>query len=72
MILSELLQEGMVIRHWSDQAVMLRQVETGDLYADAVDVMPCRFTYEETSEPIPDAELDAETALDIIMGEWKA
>ena len=68
MILSELLQEGMVIRHWSDQAVMLRQVETGDLYADAVDVMPCRFTYEETNEPIEEDELEAEEALRIITG----
>ena len=68
MILSELLQEGMVIRHWSDRAVMLRQVETGDLYADAVDVMPCRFTYEETSEPIVEDDLDPEEALAIITG----
>lgn len=68
MILSELLQEGMVIRHWSDQNVMLRQVETGHLYVDAVDVMPCRFTYEETNEPIEEDELEAEEALRIITG----
>ena len=68
MILSELLQEGMVIRHWSDRNVMLRQVETGELYEDAVDVIPCRFTYEETEIEIPDTELDAEEALAIITG----
>lgn len=68
MILSELLQDGAVIRHWSDQNVQLRQIETGELYDDAVDVTPCRFTYEETDIPIADEELDAETALNIITG----
>lgn len=30
----------------------IRQVETETVYEDAVDVMPCRYTYEETDEPI--------------------
>lgn len=54
MIQSELLQSGKRIRHWSDLDVMIRQVETGRLYEDAVDRMPCKYTYEETDEPIPD------------------
>ena len=36
------------IRHYSDEGKKIRQIETGILYDDAVDVMPCRFTYEET------------------------
>lgn len=52
-ILEEQVSE-MCVRHWSDQNVKLRQIETGELYDDAVDVIPCRFTYEETDEPIED------------------
>ena len=40
------------IRHYSDRNMKIRQVETGKLYEDAVDVIPCNFTYEETDEPI--------------------
>ena len=31
---------------------MLLQVETGMKYSDPVDVVPCRYTYEETDESI--------------------
>lgn len=52
MIIEELLENDRV-RHYSDQDMMIRQVETGNLYEDAVDILPCRFTYEETDTPIP-------------------
>lgn len=52
-ILEEQVSE-MCVRHWSDKDVRLRQIETGELYDDAVDVIPCRYTYEETDEPIED------------------
>lgn len=48
MIQTEYLQDGRLIRHYSDEGFMLRQVETGILYAEAVDVVPCRYTYEES------------------------
>lgn len=57
-----------VVRHWSDLGVKLRQTETGELFNDAVDLMPCDFTYEETDIPTDDDELDAEEALAIITG----
>lgn len=60
---------GTVERRYSDAGVMLRQIETDTLWPDAVDVKPCRFTYEETDLPVPDEELDAEEALRIIRGE---
>lgn len=50
-ILEEQISE-MCVRHWSDKDVRLRQIETGELYDDAVDVIPCRYTYEETDIPI--------------------
>ena len=42
-----------LIRHESDSGKMIRQVETGREYSSAVDVIPCRYTYEETEKDIP-------------------
>ena len=52
MIQVEYLREGTLVRHYSDSGMMLLQVETGIEYEDAVDVVPCRYTYEETDTPI--------------------
>jgi hypothetical protein len=52
MILTEFLNDGTLIKHYSDKGVMLLQVETGDKYSDPVDVYPCRYTYVETDELI--------------------
>lgn len=52
MLKSELIENGERIHHWSDAGLKIRQVETGIVYDDAVDVMPCRYTYNETDEPI--------------------
>lgn len=41
-----------LIRHESDAGVYIRQIETGVEYAAAVDVIPCRYTYEETERVI--------------------
>ncbi|MCR4963280.1 MAG: hypothetical protein K6B40_05300 [Firmicutes bacterium] len=67
MILEEQVSE-MCVRHYSDAGYMLRQVETDKLYSDAVDVIPCVFTYEETDQLIPDEDIDAEESLQILMG----
>ena len=47
-----------LVRHYSDAGVMILQVETGALYSDAVDVVPCRYSYQETDTPV---ERDAAT-----------
>ena len=52
MIQTEYLNDGTLIKHYSDKGVMLLQVETGAKYADPIDVVPCRYTYEETDELI--------------------
>ena len=67
MIQTETPEEGR-IRHYSDQGLKILQVETGIVYEDAVDNLPCLYTYEETDEPIPDTEINAQEALDILMG----
>ena len=56
MLKSELIENGERIHHWSDAGLKIRQVETGIVYDDAVDVMPCRYSYEETDEPIEEAD----------------
>lgn len=53
-----------LIEHKSDKGVLIKQVETGILYASAVDVYPCRYTYEETDKPIEVVEGDEATAED--------
>ena len=57
------------IRHYSDENFKIRQIETGILYDEAVDVVPCRYTYEESDEPIEDVELSSDEALEIIIGQ---
>ena len=54
MIIVELVDNDTRERRYSDKNVMLRQVETGILYEDAVDVIPCKYTYEESDVPIPE------------------
>lgn len=51
MIVTETLENNR-IRHYSDSGFRILQNETGLVYDDAVDVMPCRYTYTETDEPI--------------------
>lgn len=41
-----------LVKHYSDENKLILQVETGVKYAEAIDVYPCRYTYEETNEPI--------------------
>lgn len=56
MIKTEFLNDGTLIKHYSDAGFMLLQVETGIKYSDPVDVVPCRYTYEETNELIDNIE----------------
>lgn len=59
MIVTENL--GNQVRHYSDEGFYILQVETGKIYEDAVDVIPCKYTYTETDQKIePDEEADAE------------
>lgn len=69
MIVTEYLNNDTLIKHYSDKGVMLLQVETGVMYSDPVDVVPCRYTYTETDVLIEgEREFTAEDALDIIVG----
>lgn len=37
---------------YSDEGFYIKQVETENIYSEAIDVEDAPFTYEETSEPI--------------------
>ena len=50
MIKTELLNDGTLIKHYSNEGKLLLQVETGAKYAEPIDIYPCPFTYEETDE----------------------
>lgn len=48
-----------LVRHWASDSEngeeathYIRQIETGILYSDAIDTLPCRYTYEATEIPI--------------------
>ena len=56
MIRSEYVDDNTRIRHYSDENMMIRQIQTGILYEDAVDVLPCKYNYEETDIPIDPVE----------------
>lgn len=56
MIKTKLLNDGTLIKHYSDSGFVLLQVETGAKYADPIDVVPCIYTYEETDELIESEE----------------
>jgi hypothetical protein len=57
MIQIEYLNDGTLIKHYSDAGYMLLQNETGIKYADPVDVVPCRYTYTETDELIEGGDI---------------
>lgn len=52
MILTEYLNDGTLIKHYSNKGMLLLQNETGAKYSDPVDLVPCAYTYTETDEPI--------------------
>ena len=67
MIQTELLRDGTLIRHYSDEKKLLRQNETDALYADPVDIYPCPYTYTETDMYIDgDEEISGEELLQLM------
>ena len=57
MIKTELLNNGTLILHYSDDETKeLLQVETNTRYDSAVDIVPCPYTYEEVDKPVEETE----------------
>lgn len=45
-----------LIKTYSDAGFIIKQVETGIEYGEAVDVLPLKYTYVETDKPILEDE----------------
>lgn len=58
-----------LVKHYSDSGYRLRQIETGFIYDEAIDVLPCPYTYEETEELIesPEDIEDMQAALELAL-----
>ena len=64
MIQSEYLNDNTLVRHYSDSGLLILQNETGTKYPEAVDVVPCPYTYTETDEPLETEEEKIEESLE--------
>lgn len=40
-------------KHYSDSGVFIRKIGTEELYEEALDGVPCPYSYEETATEIP-------------------
>ena len=58
MIKTEMMKYNTLIRHFSDEGKMIRQVETGIIYSEAVDVVPCEFTYKEIDQVVEEIKIE--------------
>ena len=67
MIIEQMINEHR-IKHYSNNNMKIRQIETNNLYDSAVDNYPCIYTYEETEVPIEDSEISAEETINLIFG----
>ena len=50
MIQVEYLNDGTLVKHYSDKGYLLLQTEIGTKYSDPIDAVPCQYTYMETDE----------------------
>ena len=48
MIKTEYLIDEALVKHYSDAGMLILQVETGTLYNEAIDIVPCPYNYTET------------------------
>lgn len=55
---------------YSDNWMLIKQNETGQIYSDALDLVPCPYTYTETDIPAdPDEGDPYEEAGHILLGD---
>lgn len=59
-IKQEYIRDGSLIYQYSDSGKTLLQIETGVEYDEAIDVVPCKYTYEETENAIAEGEIATE------------
>lgn len=65
MITQETLElNGKQYLHTYSDTYMIMQIETGAVYADAMDIIPCEYTYVETDIELENHEEEQEKALE--------
>ena len=60
MIVKEFIQDGKLVKQYSDKGYTLLQVETGIEYNEAIDVYPSQYTYKETDKLIDSEQKEQE------------
>lgn len=68
MIKTERIESLQLIRRYSDKGMFIKQIQTGEVFPEAVDPIDSKFTYKETNVSIPTEHLSAQEALDVIFG----
>lgn len=63
MIVKESFNEK-IVKHYSDQHLKIKQVETGEVYDEAYDLKPCKYSYVETEEKIEENEEEVGYGMD--------
>lgn len=57
-----------MVRTYSNEGLRLRQVQTGVIYDEAIDIENSGYTYIETEDKADGEDLEPQEALDIIFG----
>lgn len=68
MIVTQRIESLGLVRHFSNRGMMIKQIQTGEVFPEAVDPIDSKFTYKETNVSIPTEHLSAQEALDVIFG----
>ena len=65
MLITETIMEGgrEFVHNFSDEGFCVRQNETGIVYSDAMDIVPCQYTYTETDIPLDPEQIITEENL---------
>lgn len=59
MVKYEVLNDKFCI-HYSDNNKLIHKIGTEEIYSEAVDLIPCRYEYEETDIDIENIEEESE------------
>ena len=57
MTVETIVIDGKEFIHTFSDLYKIKQIETGALYIDALDLIPSKYTYEETEEVLPFEEM---------------
>lgn len=53
-----------LVKHWAEDGngkkYLIQQIETSGEYGEAIDLYPCKYTYQATDKPIDEEEQPAE------------